>query len=79
MTLHGAEYTSVMHTITFTLYCSTTESDPQFTSYKNGEVKIEWSTPSGCGMAADDDTDPPPDKTPDSGEVGSGIGWFLLV
>jgi hypothetical protein len=30
-------------------------------------------------MAADDDTKPPPDKTPDAEEVGSGIGWFFLV
>lgn len=30
-------------------------------------------------MTADDDTDPPPEKTPAPEEVGSGIGWFLLV
>jgi len=79
LTLHGGEYTSVTQSITFTLYCSTTDSEPQFTSYENGEVKIEWSTPSGCGMAANDDTESPPANTPDSEEVGSGIGWFFLV
>jgi len=30
-------------------------------------------------MAADDDTKPPLDKTPDAEEVGSGVGWFFLV
>jgi len=79
LTLHGAEYISVAQSLTLMFYCSTTESEPQFTSYENGEVKIEWSTTSGCGMAADDDTKPPPDKTPDAEEVGSGIGWFFLV
>ena len=68
-----------MQSLTFTFYCSTADSEPQFTSYENGEVKIEWSTTSGCGMAADDDTEPPPDKAPDVEEVGSGIGWFFLV
>jgi len=76
---HGAEYASVVQSIAFTFYCSTTNSEPQFTSYENGEVKIEWSTSSGCGMTADDDTNPPPDKTPDAEEVGSGVGWFFLV
>ncbi|KAF9653253.1 hypothetical protein BDM02DRAFT_3107819 [Thelephora ganbajun] len=79
LTFRGAEYTSVVQSLTFTFYCSTTESEPQFTSYENGEVKIEWSTSSGCGMAADDDTKPPPGKTHDPEEVGSGIGWFFLV
>jgi len=79
LTFHGAEYASVAQSVTFMLYCSTTNSEPQFTSYENGEVKIEWSIPSGCGMAADGDTRPPPDKTPDEEEVGSGIGWFFLV
>jgi len=79
LTLHGAEYTSVAQSVTFTFYCSTTESEPQFISYENGEVKIEWSTLSGCGMIADDDTKPPPENTPDAEEVGSGIGWFFLV
>ena len=69
-----------MQSLTFTFYCSTTESEPIFTSYENGEVKIEWSTPSGCDMKVDDDTKPPPGKTPDAEEqVGSGIGWFFLV
>jgi hypothetical protein len=42
---------------------------------------IEWSTPSGCGMVADDDTKSPPVKTPDPDpeDVGSGMGWFFLV
>lgn len=80
LTLHGGDYTSVPQSLTFTFYCSTTESDPQFTSYGNGELKIEWSTPSGCGMVADDDTKPPPEKTPqEPEEVGSGIGWFFIV
>ncbi|KAF9784338.1 autophagy-related protein 27, partial [Thelephora terrestris] len=79
LTLHGGEYTSVAQSLTVTLYCSTTESEPQFTSYENGEVKLMWSTPAGCGMAADEDTKPPPDQTPDPEEVGSGIGWFFLV
>jgi autophagy-related protein 27 len=72
-------YTSVAQSIAFTLYCSTTESEPQFASYENGEVKIEWSTPSGCGVVADDDNKSPPEKVPDPEEEGSGIGWFFLV
>jgi len=79
LTLHGGEYTFVAQSLTFLFYCSTTDSELQFVSYENGEVKIQWSTPSGCGMAADGDTRPPPEKTPDPEVVGSGIGWFFLV
>lgn len=79
LTFHGAVYTSIPHSVTFTLYCSTTESEPKFISYTHGDLSVEWSTPSGCGMVADDDTKPPPDETPEPGEVGSGIGWFFLV
>jgi autophagy-related protein 27 len=56
---------------------------PTFVSYNNGDFKVEWSAPSGCGIAPSQD-DPPKHQEPNKDErlvenVGSGIGWFFLV
>lgn len=70
------------------IYCDTEASDldPTFKSYDGKDVWIEWQSPSGCAMGANEpgnppDTNPDPPKTDpeDSRSVGSGIGYFFLL
>lgn len=85
--LHGASYPtsaseSTPQSVNLSLLCSTDTAEPKFVSYENGEFKMEWSAPAGCGIdpSEDEGNKPEPGKEGDGDEsVGSGIGWFFLL
>ncbi|KAH0827882.1 autophagy-related protein 27 [Lanmaoa asiatica] len=54
VTLHGASYPpsssiSVPQSLKISLTCAEGTTDPQFSSYENGEVLVEWSSSAACG------------------------------
>ncbi|KAF9241603.1 autophagy-related protein 27 [Melanogaster broomeanus] len=95
MTFYGDSYppsssNSVSQSLRIELACAESTSEPQFSSYENGQVLVEWSSPAGCGST---ETPPPPNEdeskggsggedkggqTPMQG-VGSGLGFFFLM
>lgn len=49
--------------INFSLFCADDadpKAEPTFVSYENGVVRVDWSTPSACGLPDDQ----PPSQTP---------------
>ncbi|KAG1752957.1 putative autophagy protein Atg27 [Suillus lakei] len=101
LTFHGSPYPTSSEdsqSIIFSLLCADAadpEAEPEFVSYENGIVRVDWSTPAACGSPDDqstpDEPSPPQedDDTPadegggDSDEKpakrGSGLGFFFLV
>ncbi|KAF9227342.1 hypothetical protein BS17DRAFT_775333 [Gyrodon lividus] len=95
VTFHGASYppsssNSVSQSLKISLTCAESTSEPHFSSYEDGQVLIEWSSPAAC---ASTQTPPPKqdesnggsagsgkeeDNTPIEG-VGSGLGFFFLM
>ena len=89
ITLHGGSYppsssNPVPQSFKVSLTCAEATTDPQFSSYENGEVLVEWSSPVACGTT----------ETPKEGEssggggkekdtpiesVGNGLGFFFLM
>ncbi|TFK54472.1 hypothetical protein OE88DRAFT_1655149 [Heliocybe sulcata] len=90
ITFQGSSYppsadNSIPQSFNMTLLCSKETSDIKFVSYEAGQLRLEWSTPAGCGHTGDE---PPPKnddevKQPSDSEnersIGSGIGWFFLA
>jgi hypothetical protein len=94
ITFIGASYPpsssdSVSQSLKISLICAESTSEPQFSSYENGQVLVDWSSPAACGS-----TETPPPKEDegnggnggsDNGEqtpiesVGSGLGFFFLM
>ncbi|KAF8556390.1 hypothetical protein OG21DRAFT_1506664 [Imleria badia] len=89
ITLHGASYppssSSVPQSLKISLTCAEGTTDPQFSSYENGQVLVEWSSPAACGT-----TGTPKEDEGSSGgggkeedtpieSVGSGLGFFFLM
>ncbi|OAX39977.1 hypothetical protein K503DRAFT_34465 [Rhizopogon vinicolor AM-OR11-026] len=79
----------IPQSLKFSLLCAEGTTDPEFISYDNGEVHVQWSTPSGCVSTTDQPED---DKTGGGSgggggnsdekpteSVGSGLGFFFLV
>jgi len=93
LTFHGNSYPdsaeeSIPQSVKFSLLCADETTDPKFVSYDNGQVHIEWSTPSGCGSTNEQQPPQDDDKTGGGGGgdndgkpqgVGSGLGFFFLV
>lgn len=93
---HGSPYPTSSEdyqSINFSLFCAgdaDPKADPKFVSYKNGTVRVDWSTPSACGSP---DDQPPPQSPPQedddtpanegggekAAKRGSGLGFFFLV
>ncbi|KAH7888677.1 type II membrane protein [Phlebopus sp. FC_14] len=92
VTLHGTSYPSnpsqsVGQSFRLSLTCAESTSEPQFVSYEDGQVLVEWSSPSACAS-----TEPPPKEDDRTGggsggngepkpieSVGSGLGFFFLM
>ncbi|KAF8844288.1 mannose 6-phosphate receptor domain-containing protein [Paxillus ammoniavirescens] len=94
ITFHGGSYppsspNPISQSFKISLACAESTSEPQFSSYQDGQVLVEWSTPAACGSTQT----PPPkedesnggsggpgkeDDTPIQG-VGSGLGFFFLM
>lgn len=65
LTFHGPPYPSSEYpqSIMFSLLCADDadpKADPQFVSYENGIVRVDWSTPAACGSPDDQ----PPEQSP---------------
>jgi len=89
--LHGGSYppsssSSVPQSLKIVLTCAEGTTDPQFSSYENGQVLVEWSSPAACrttGTPKEDESrggdggDKEEDRPIES--VGSGLGFFFLV
>ncbi|KAJ7703174.1 autophagy-related protein 27 [Mycena rosella] len=87
--LHGSPYphpinvTDAQQSVNITFLCDTSDppTSPKFTSYDGAQLNLEWSTPQGCGFAADGGNH----ENEDSGNEKSGsgslssVGWFLLL
>ncbi|TDL24261.1 hypothetical protein BD410DRAFT_786373 [Rickenella mellea] len=85
---HGSPYPTTdpqPQTFSVALLCDSTTSSPQFKSYNNSQLSVEWKTPAACEA---DGKEPPKDgdKEGDGGNggqedahVGSGLGWFFLL
>ena len=65
--------------------CAEGTTEPQFSSYENGQVLVEWSSSAACGI-----TGAPKEDEGSSGgggkeedtpieSVGSGLGFFFLM
>lgn len=95
ITLHGASYppsssTSVSQSLKILLTCAEGTTDPQFSSYENGQALVEWSSSAACGTTG---TPKEGGDNSDSGggggggkekdtpieNVGSGLGFFFLM
>ncbi|KIJ67799.1 hypothetical protein HYDPIDRAFT_107295 [Hydnomerulius pinastri MD-312] len=95
--LHGSSYpasssSSISQSLKISLSCAESASDPQFSSYENGQVLVDWSAPVACGS---NETPPPPNENDSNGgsggggggneentpieSVGSGLGFFFLM
>ncbi|KAG9316638.1 autophagy-related protein 27-domain-containing protein [Chiua virens] len=92
ITLHGGSYPpsssgSVSQSLKVSLMCAEGTTDPQFSSYENGQVLVEWNSSAACGT-----TGTPKEDEGSSGggsggregdmpieNVGSGLGFFFLM
>lgn len=97
ITLHGAPYPpsssiAVPQSLNISLTCTEGTTDPQFSSYEDGQVLVEWSSSAACGT-----TGTPKEDEGGSGggggggsdggkeedtpieNVGSGLGFFFLM
>ncbi|KLO19446.1 hypothetical protein SCHPADRAFT_898736 [Schizopora paradoxa] len=90
--LHGSSYPVTEpqpQSLSVTLLCDTTPSDPTFVSYSGSDLQLEWKAPAGCSFSGEEET-PGGDSGDKEGggegkdgkgeeSVGSGIGWFFLL
>jgi hypothetical protein len=86
--LHGATYSgsSTPQWLNLTLFCDPDKiSTPEFVAYDGTRLDVAWHAPAACALAPppkeDNDGDKKGDEPapPETGSVGSGIGWFFLV
>jgi hypothetical protein len=83
---HPINSTPTAQSLNVTLFCDQgADSEPKFKSYDGAQVQVEWNTKSGCPIQGDKDgpnegdNDKDGNEPENSGNVGSGIGWFFLV
>ncbi|KAG8213949.1 autophagy-related protein 27-domain-containing protein [Butyriboletus roseoflavus] len=93
ITLHGAPYgpyppssIPVPQSLKISLTCAEGTTEPQFSSYANGQVLVEWSSSAACGTTGAPNEDEgsggggggKEEDTPIE-NVGSGLGFFFLM
>lgn len=99
ITLHGTSYPpsssiAVPQSLRVSLTCAEGTTDPQFSSYENGQVLVEWSSSAACGTTgtpkgdegssgggggSDGGSDGGKEEDTPIENVGSGLGFFFLM
>ncbi|KAF8135398.1 autophagy-related protein 27 [Boletus edulis] len=84
--LHGPPSNSVPQSLKILLTCAEGTTDPQFSSYEDGQVLVEWSSSAACrttGTPKEDESRGGDDGSKEENRpiesVGSGLGFFFLM